>query len=122
MTQTSQGHGSMIVVAEDAACEANRLCKQGTRIVPTKLTESLLRSVSGIDGTILLDPAGLCHAIGIILDGEATDECTPSRDLGIIPECVTYKRAALEGLRSSCRMIEQSISFLKSSDCAVVQK
>lgn len=50
MTQTSQGHGSMIVVAEDAACEANRLCKQGTRIVPTKLTESLLRSVSGIDG------------------------------------------------------------------------
>ncbi|MDX4551730.1 hypothetical protein SGX74_17345 [Klebsiella pneumoniae] len=79
MTQTSQGHGSMIVVAEDAACEANRLCKQGTRIVPTKLTESLLRSVSGIDGTILLDPAGLCHAIGIILDGEATDECTPSR-------------------------------------------
>ncbi|MBL1822865.1 hypothetical protein ELE64_33570, partial [Klebsiella pneumoniae] len=35
--------------------------------------------VSGIDGTILLDPAGLCHAIGIILDGEATDECTPSR-------------------------------------------
>lgn len=79
ITQSSQEHGSMIVVAEDAASEANRLCKQGTSIVPTKLTESLLRSVSGIDGTILLDPAGLCHAIGIILDGEATDECTPSR-------------------------------------------
>lgn len=78
-TQTSQEHGSMIVIAEDAANEAKRLCKQGTSIVPTRLTESLLRSVSGIDGTILLDPNGFCHAIGIILDGEASDECTPSR-------------------------------------------
>ncbi|HEJ7834978.1 hypothetical protein QZP90_17115 [Serratia marcescens] len=78
-TQTSQEHGSMIVIAEDAANEAKRLRKQGTSIVPTRLTESLLRSVSGIDGTILLDPNGFCHAIGIILDGEASDECTPSR-------------------------------------------
>lgn len=79
LTQASQEHGSMIVVAEDAANEAHRLSKQGTNIVPIRLTESLLRSFSGIDGTILLDPAGLCHAIGIILDGEVTDQCTPSR-------------------------------------------
>lgn len=79
LVQARQGHGSMIVVAEDAANEARRLSKQGTNIEPTRLTESLLRSVSGIDGTILLDPAGFCHAIGIILDGEATDQCTPSR-------------------------------------------
>ncbi|MBA5235470.1 DNA integrity scanning protein DisA nucleotide-binding domain protein [Pectobacterium aroidearum] len=79
LTQASQEHGSMIVVAEDAASEAHRLNKQGTNIVPIRLTESLLRSVSGIDGTILLDPAGFCHAIGIILDGEATEQCTPSR-------------------------------------------
>ncbi|STQ90003.1 hypothetical protein [Iodobacter fluviatilis] len=79
LAQVRQEHGSMIVVAEDAASEAHRLRKQGTSIVPTLLSESLLRSVSGIDGTILLDPSGLCHAIGIILDGEATDQCTPSR-------------------------------------------
>ncbi|WP_047128796.1 hypothetical protein [Xanthomonas arboricola] len=79
LTQINQEHGSMIVVAEDAANEAHRLNKQGTNIVPIRLTESLLRCVSGIDGTILLDPAGFCHAIGIILDGEATDQCTPSR-------------------------------------------
>ncbi|MGX9934804.1 hypothetical protein ACVFVO_05425 [Advenella kashmirensis] len=79
LTQARQEHGSMIVVAEDAASEARRLSKQGTNIVPIRLTESLLQSVSGIDGTILLDPAGFCHAIGIILDGEATDQCTPSR-------------------------------------------
>src|SRR5690606_11807524 len=79
LAQARQEHGSMIVVAEDAVSEAYRLSKQGTNIEPTRLTESLLRSVSGIDGTILLDPAGFCHAIGIILDGEATDQCTPSR-------------------------------------------
>lgn len=79
LAQTSQEHGSMIVVAEDASSEAYRLSKQGTSIEPTKLTKTLLQSVSGIDGTILLDPEGFCHAVGIILDGEATDECTPSR-------------------------------------------
>lgn len=79
MAQVSQEYGSMIVVAEDAASEARRLSKQGTCIEPTLLSETLLRSVSGIDGTIILDPAGFCHAIGIILDGEATEQCTPSR-------------------------------------------
>lgn len=79
LIQITQDHGSMIVVAEDAASEARRLSKQGTNIVPVKLTESLLQSVSGIDGTILLDPSGFCHAIGIILDGKASEQCTPSR-------------------------------------------
>jgi hypothetical protein len=79
LTQIQQKHGSMIVVAEDAANEALRLSNQGTNIKPTQLTESLLCSVSGIDGTIMLDPDGLCHAIGVILDGEVTEQCTPSR-------------------------------------------
>jgi hypothetical protein len=74
-----QNHGSMIVVTEDATSEARRLAKQGTGVEPVKLTEQLLRRVSGIDGTIILDPTGQCHAIGVILDGIATDECTPSR-------------------------------------------
>lgn len=74
-----QNRGSMIVVAEDAASEAWRLAQQGTGIKPVRLTEQLLRRVSGIDGTIILDPSGQCHAIGVILDGAANDECTPSR-------------------------------------------
>ncbi|HEB6949020.1 TPA: hypothetical protein R0445_003598 [Salmonella enterica subsp. enterica serovar Hvittingfoss] len=78
-TQIKLNHGSMIIVAEDANQEAFRLSKQGTCITPTLLTETLLQSVSGIDGTILLDPFCICHAIGIILDGEATEHCTPSR-------------------------------------------
>lgn len=74
-----QNHGSMIVVAEDAASEAQRLARQGTGVKPVRLTEQLLQRVSGIDGTIILDPSGQCHAIGVILDGSANDDCTPSR-------------------------------------------
>ena len=77
--QIKQESGSMIVVAEDAAIEAKRLSKQGTSIVPTRITETLLQSISSIDGTILLDPYGICHAFGVILDGEVNEECTPSR-------------------------------------------
>lgn len=74
-----QGHGNMIVVATDAVEEADRLTQQGTTIQPTLMTEELLSRVSGIDGTIILDPQGICHAIGVILDGIATPDCTPSR-------------------------------------------
>jgi hypothetical protein len=72
-------HGSMLMVAEDAATEAERLSDQGTPIAPVKMKPELLERVSGIDGTILLDPAGICHAIGVILDGEATNDCSPAR-------------------------------------------
>lgn len=79
MVQTQQRHGSMIVVAADVATEVQRLSAQGTRIEPVRLTAELLRSASGIDGTIMLDPLGNCHAIGMILDGDASEQCTPSR-------------------------------------------
>jgi hypothetical protein len=74
-----RGHGSMIVVAADAAEEAKRLTAQGTSIEPTLVTTELLSRVSGIDGTTVLDPHGICHAMGVILDGVATPDRTPSR-------------------------------------------
>ena len=78
-TAIRQRHGSMLIVAEDAKDEALRLQGQGTKIEPTKLTPDLYRRVSGIDGSIMIDPYGVCHAIGVILDGLARPECTPSR-------------------------------------------
>jgi hypothetical protein len=72
-------HGSMIVVAEDAASESIRLSDQGTPISPAQMTPELLERVSEIDGSILLDPTGVCHAIGVILDGEAVSEGSPAR-------------------------------------------
>jgi hypothetical protein len=78
-TAIQLSHGCMIVVAEDAAEEAERLRQQGSIIEPTQMSVELLRRVSGIDGTIILDPHGICYAVGVILDGAATVECTPSR-------------------------------------------
>lgn len=74
-----QKHGCMIIVTADAPSEAQRLAQQGTNIEPLLMTADLLRLVSNIDGTVLLDPHGKCHAIGVILDGSATSDCTPSR-------------------------------------------
>ena len=78
-TAVSQRHGSMLIVTKDAAVEADRLRGQGTKIEPTKLTPDLYRQVSAVDGTVIVDPYGVCHAIGVILDGPARPECTPSR-------------------------------------------
>lgn len=74
-----QNHGSSLIIANDAEREAERLARQGTPIHPTLMTEKLFQRVSGIDGSIILDPFGICHAIGVILDGEANEQCTPSR-------------------------------------------
>lgn len=74
-----QRHGSMLVVARDAGEEALRLSGQGTKVAPTKLTPEVYRRVSKIDGTIIVDPQGICHAVGVILDGPANEDCTPAR-------------------------------------------
>lgn len=72
-------HGSSLVIATDAESEAERLALQGTNIVPTPLTKELIERATLIDGTILADPNGVCYSIGVILDGQASEESTPSR-------------------------------------------
>lgn len=79
LVASAQDHGSMIVIADDAAAESRRLAQQGSVVEPTLMTDPLLRRVSSIDGTIILDCHGVCHAIGVILDGPANSSCTPSR-------------------------------------------
>ena len=74
-----QRHGSVLVVARDAEREAERLQGQGTRIEPMRLRPEVYRQVSRIDGAVIIDPQGTCYAIGVILDGQARPECTPSR-------------------------------------------
>ena len=73
------GHGSTLVTAQDAPEEAQRLQRQGARVAPVRLTPELFKQVSSIDGAILVDPRGICHAVGLILDGTARPECTPAR-------------------------------------------
>ena len=74
-----ENHGSTLVAAQDAEEEAHRLQRQGARVDPTRLTPELFRQASSIDGAILIDPRGTCHAVGVILDGAARPECTPAR-------------------------------------------
>lgn len=69
---TKQTHGTMIVISSAAAEEADRLEEQSTVLKnPVSLNEVNLLMLSSIDGAVLVDPAGVCHAAGVILDGAA---------------------------------------------------
>jgi hypothetical protein len=72
-------HGTMLVISERAAEEAARLGSQALTIEPARFDDSLVRQVTGIDGAVLVDPSGCCHAIGVILDGTATGAGDRSR-------------------------------------------
>ena len=78
-TSMEQRHGTMLVISERAAKEADRLKNQSIGIEPTEVTPELVRRLSGIDGAMLVSPKGVCHAIGVILDGIATDDGDSSR-------------------------------------------
>lgn len=72
-------HGTMLVITAEAASEANRLKTQGTPVMAVSLTPELLRHLTTIDGAVIITPNGVCHAIGTILDGMATEKGNPGR-------------------------------------------
>ncbi len=74
-----ESHGTMLVITDDAEQEAIRLKTQCTALEPCKINPKLLRQLTPIDGAILLSPDGICHAIGVILDGMATKRGDPGR-------------------------------------------
>ena len=76
---TELSHGAIVVVAENAAEESARFGNQCTMIDPQPLTARLLEMASRIDGAILATPDGVCHAIGVILDGQVTKKGTAER-------------------------------------------
>lgn len=73
-------HGTIIVIDAHANSEADRLRQQATRIAPVQLAPLLMNEVASIDGAILVDLNGTCHAFGVILDGHARSNLgEPSR-------------------------------------------
>ena len=78
-TAVSQGKGTMLVVTTAAAEEARRLAPQALAIDPQPIGSRMLRSLTKIDGAVLLTPDGTCHAVGVILDGVATGAGDPGR-------------------------------------------
>ena len=81
LTQTAvnEGKGTMLVVTTAAAQEAQRLAPQALAIDPQMIGSRMLRSLTRIDGAVLLTPDGTCHAVGVILDGIATGVGDPGR-------------------------------------------
>jgi hypothetical protein len=75
----SQKHGTILVVTNGAKEEAARLKDQCFTIDPIRLNESLTSKVTSIDGAVLLSSNGTCYAIGVILDGIATQKGDSSR-------------------------------------------
>ena len=76
---TKQSHGTTLVVSAAAADEARRLGAQGVPLLPVQANAGLINRITSIDGAVLLDPDGMCHAIGIILDGHVAAGGTRSR-------------------------------------------
>jgi len=74
-----QPHGAMLVISRSAAVESARLGNQCIRVKPILLSPETLAQVTDIDGAVLVDLAGRCHAIGVILDGLASERCSPAR-------------------------------------------
>ncbi len=76
---TELSHGAIVIVVENADEEAARFGSQSTMIEPQSLSAELLEKASRIDGAILVSPDGICHAVGVILDGHVSDKGTANR-------------------------------------------
>lgn len=76
---TKQSKGTIIILSKNARSEAYRLRHQGFLIEPLKLTPDIMLSITSIDGAVMVDLDGVCHGIGVILDGIATEKGDPSR-------------------------------------------
>ncbi|MBK9927446.1 MAG: DNA integrity scanning protein DisA nucleotide-binding domain protein [Anaerolineales bacterium] len=76
---SKQKHGTMIVISDRAKEEAERLRNQSTPIQAKILPPDLTLPLSSIDGALLLDTKAICHAVGVILDGIATERGNPAR-------------------------------------------
>lgn len=72
-------HGTVVVISEGAQEEATRLAKQGFKLAPVPISPSFIRLLTQIDGALLLDTEGTCHAIGVILDGLASERGDSAR-------------------------------------------
>lgn len=79
MQACEQRKGALLIISIEAESESKRLSKQSTPIVPMLLTADLVRHLTEIDGALLLNPQGICYAVGVILDGIATEHGDPAR-------------------------------------------
>lgn len=66
---TRQVRGTNVLISAGAPIEAARLNSQCLKVRPFALTPAVMEQITGIDGTVVMDVDGVCHAVGAILDG-----------------------------------------------------
>lgn len=76
---TRAQHGAIVVISSAAINEAKRLRSQASLITPTTVPPEVISAFFAIDGAVLLGVDGRCHAVGVILDGTASERGTMSR-------------------------------------------
>ncbi len=79
ISATEQKHGTLIIISNNAINEVKRLENQSTNIEPLLPDENIIKSITSIDGAVILDTNCMCHAIGVILDGLASINGTSGR-------------------------------------------
>lgn len=79
MEATKQKHGTILAISSAADQEAIRLNSQCFKIKPVKINKDIIHQITSIDGAVLIDTDCTCHAIGVILDGIATENGDSSR-------------------------------------------
>lgn len=68
-----QKHGAMIVISPNAKEESARLKNRCFPVSPFQMKREFVHQATSIDGALLFAPDGKCHALGVILDGEAKE-------------------------------------------------
>lgn len=74
-----QKHGTIVVIAENAEKEVERLYASSLPICPIELSSEQIEAMTSIDGALMCDENGVCYAIGVILDGKVSNESDSSR-------------------------------------------
>lgn len=73
-----QTHGTMIVFSKSAESEVRRLHRCCIPVSKINLSDcsnkEVIKFITSIDGAVLCDGQGNCHAIGVILDGKTSEK------------------------------------------------
>lgn len=102
---TKQSKGTIIILSKNARSEAYRLRNQGFLIEPLKLTPNIMLPLTSIDGAVMVDLEGVCHGIGVILDGIASEKGDPARGARYNSVIRYVETLSQNGAFSSCLSI-----------------
>jgi hypothetical protein len=71
-------HGTIIIISMIAQAESGRLARN-TGVKPFLPNQATIAGATSIDGAIMIDVDGICHGVGLILDGKAGEGESPAR-------------------------------------------